>query len=94
MSGVTETVDAIPTVPAIPVNGSGVVVRNRLALSLVGALVFIILQDSFIAYFATHANEAFKNWDLVKDLLSANATAKTALISGLLGFMARDFVTR
>lgn len=75
-------------VPVTVVNGTKT--RTRLAAYLACGLILTIMVDAVIGYFAMNAPEAFKNWELVTSILSSNATAKTALISGLLGFMAHD----
>ena len=88
-TGVTVTTDTTVT-PTDPTSG----VRVRLVTMLAWSLILAFIIDAAIGYFAVRAPDTFKNWDLITKILDGNSQAKTALIAGLLGFMARDTVMK
>ena len=88
-TGVTVTTDTTVT-PTDPTAG----VRVRLVTMLAWALIMTVLIDATLGFLAVRAPETFKNWDLITKILDGNGQAKTALIAGLLGFMARDAVMK
>lgn len=69
-----------------PPNGNGLS-RNHIATMLAWTLILTVITSAGLAYFATQAPEAFKNWDIVVKLADGLHDTRVAIVAGLLGYM-------